>query len=221
MCGLHAAEISEVWATRVVGQVPAFSQYGRIQLSAAEALVNVPETSQVPANMDLIVVFDPATGRFLWWGRSLSPRYPPALSLIGGVQGTACDAIYSAKGSLTLWQAPLMPAAVLTSTSSAFDLSEAFDRALSELKAGWEQYYSRGKLPNLQKVDLLQLEQSERRSFLDPADMSARASAPPAIEDVSQIEDGFKIRMRANWTGEVIVGADMTIKERFHRVAEK
>ncbi len=95
--------------------MPAFSEYGHVQLPAAEALVSVPKTAHVPAGFDLLVVFDPATGHFLSLTHNLSPKYPPELNLIGAISGTKSDAIYSAKDSITLWQAALMPATVLTS----------------------------------------------------------------------------------------------------------
>jgi len=225
VCSLRAADFSEVRGTRKIGQVPAFSQYGRVQLPAAEALISVPKTAAAPANTDLMVMFDPATGHFLWFTNNPSPKYPPSLNLIDGVIGTAWDALYSSKDCMTFWHANSEPAVVFTSTSSAFDLNEAFDRSLLELKAGWDRYYSRGaEPPNLQKVALLPLDELERRRFLyDDTKLvgSAVDIAIPAIDSITQTEDGYRIRLRARWVAEVVVGNDLKVREPFHRAAEK
>ena len=218
MMSVRAADISEVRATRVIGQVPAYSQYGRaFSLQAAEAFVQVPLADGSPAKGDLIVLFDPVTKHFLWRESTRGPKGPFDLVFIGGIPGSPWHGLYSSADSITWWQVPAMYAEIQTSTETAYDLGEAFDQALSELKAGWLQHYSKAEYPNWKKVDFTD---KQLRSFLDSPAAPA-AGLVPSIEDITRVDNGYRISLRGVWRGEIVIGDDMTVKERFHRVADK
>ena len=62
----HAADVSEVASTRSVDTFPAFSSAGRVNLVAAHSMLSVHLPDGTPRQDELVVLFDPASGKYLW-----------------------------------------------------------------------------------------------------------------------------------------------------------
>ena len=119
--------------------------------------------------------------------------------------------------SITWWRSGDRALEARTSAETAKDRGDAFDKALSELRAGWERRYSKADYPNRKMITFR--EEAEMRDFAtDPAMPSV--GSWPSIENIARVDHGFKITLRGMWYGEVTIGDDFNVKEKFHRVPE-
>jgi hypothetical protein len=104
------------------------------------------------------------------------------------------------------------------STETAPDLDRAFDKALRELKDTWDVHKAAPKYSHLSKVDLSDV--SLQSFWMDFNSNSSAPFPPPKIVTIGRVDHEFKIQLSNLWTGEMTIGDDMSIKERFHRVEE-
>jgi hypothetical protein len=217
MLSLRAAEISEVPLSRVKRQVPAFSPGGRIQVQGGEALVNVWLADGTPTKGDLVVLIDPSTNRFFWQNFTMSPRRPFDLATLGALVYDKHQAIISMDQSIAWWRSESGAIETRTSTETAESLDDAFVKAVSELRSGWDTRYSKADYPN-RKIVAFRNAGDLQDFATDPAMPSAMSW--PSIENVVRIGNGFKVTLRGMWFGELTIGDDLVVKEKFHRVPE-
>jgi hypothetical protein len=214
---LWASDISEVPLSRLTREVPAFSAGGRIRLQGGETLVNVSLTDGTPTKGDLVVLFSPVTKRFFWQNFTMSPRRPFDLVSLGVLTYDKHQALVSLDGSIAWWLAQDGAVYIRTSVEVARDLDDAFDKALSELKAGWETRYSKADYPD-QKIVRFPKEADMRDFAIDPA--APNAVGWPTIENMTRVPQGFRVTFRGMWYGEVTIGDDLQAKDELHRVPE-
>jgi hypothetical protein len=214
---LQAADISEVPSSRVTREVPAFSPGGRIQVHGGEALVNVSSSDGTPTKGDLVVLFDPATRRFLWQNFTMSPRGPFDLIYLNALSFDKHQALVSTSDSVAWWRSGDRALEVRASTETAKNLDDAFAKALSDLSAGWETRYAKADYPNRRIVAFR--DEAEMRDFaIDPT--MPNAASWPTIENVTRVDQGYQITLHGMWFGEVTIGDDLGVKEKFHRVPD-
>jgi hypothetical protein len=222
-CAMQAADITQVSSTRVNGVAPAFSPVGRLKISSAEAMLHVPLADGTPTKGDFLVLFDSDTKRYLWREMTLSPAspWPADAVLLGALEGTASHAVFSSPDRISYWQIQGATFRVLSSTETARNLDEAFDKSLAELSANWQDYEK-----GLYHTTMIDFGEGLERGFLDafrqdPSNRSAAPVMPPGIVDLGRTDNGYRIRLIAAWTGEVTVTDDFQVKERLHRLPDK
>jgi hypothetical protein len=168
---LRAAGVSEVPFSRVTREVPAFSPGGPIQVQAGETLVSVSLDDATPTKGDFVVLFDPATHRFLWQNFTRSPRGGFKLMSLDAFSYDKHQALVSLDQSISWWRSGSGAIEIRSSSETAKSLDDAFDKALSELKIGWETRYSKADYP-IRTVAFR--DKDEMRDFVfDPARPSA------------------------------------------------
>ena len=162
---------------------------------------------------DLLVVFDENTKHYHWrhWSPQLDIQTPYILNRLSPM-----PTLFSSIDCVSWWDVAGMAITVRTSNEFARSLDDAFGKALSALREGWDRY-SRADRPDLKKVDFWE---PVLASFLNDDPPSARGVLV-SIENISRVASGYKLTLHGGWKGEITVGDDFKVAERFHRVAAK
>ncbi len=215
----QAIDVHEIAFTRAEGDAASFSPSGPTHLRARQVLLTWPAPDGTTVKGELLILFDASTNHYLWKAERRRPADPSRLGILGGINSNAHVALFSGTDSISIWWAT-NPLFVDKSTRTASSLDDAFDKALVELR----------ELLGAKDLPVSHLFDSRYIFFVDPRqwdfwdDPEDYSAAPrntlTRIESITRVDHGYRLRLRARWTGELTIGDDLTVKEPLHRVEE-
>jgi hypothetical protein len=141
--GLHAADVSEVAFTRRDNSFPAQSSGGTVHLESSHSMVSAHLSDGAQKKIELMVLFDPATGYYLWdYVEVVGPADNAFPETFTKWPSEPYSALYASKDGITWFRWNAMILTVRRSTGQARNLIAAYDEVLASLRANWLDHYS-------------------------------------------------------------------------------
>jgi hypothetical protein len=196
----HAGDVSEVASTRSVDTFPAFSSAGLVNLVAAHSMLSVHLPDGTPRQDELLVLFDPASGKYLWEHDIVLREDEGHATYFRARLSTFNSALYADKDGIAWFFFASMNLTVGRSSGEARNLDAAYDQALHELQAHWLDHIERkGEFRKTSEVWKL----VPQDFFFGPADV--RPIPAPAVEDVKRSDTGWVLTIRGRWRAKLIL----------------
>jgi hypothetical protein len=198
----------------------AFSPNGPIHLKTRQILLSYSRFGVLTTTGELLVLYDPSTNHYLWEAERRLPSDPSRLQILAGIDGNPHVALFSGADGISRWLAG-GALFVRESAGTASSLDDAFDKAVTEVR----ELLGKKELPLSHVLDSKAIHFVEQRQRDFSSNPDWQSAAPnitvPRIESITRVDHGYRLRLRARWTGELTIGDDLTIKEPLHRVDEE
>jgi hypothetical protein len=203
---VRAADVSEVAFTRTDDSFRANSAGGEVRIQSRHSMLAVHLPDGTPRKCELVVLFDPASGQYLW-NHTIAVEQQDTFplefaSLLSGSSGNS--ALYVSADRITWFTFAAMELEVRQSSGQAQTLDAAYDAALASLRERWLDYFN-SKIQATHTVAVWKL--VDRAFFDDPEKPSP---VYPAIETVTRSGSEWLLTIRARWK------AQLTLDESFN-----
>ncbi len=197
--GAYAADVSEIAFSRRDDSWRAYSSSGAtVHLQARYSKLTVPWPDGTSRDAELLVLFDPHTGYYLWDHLVSLPSkvYPDAF------QGwLSTSALYADDDGIEWYALGGMQLEVRRSSGHAESLDRAYDDVYHDLQAHWpERRQRKGQFIKTVEVWKLLGDDFDR----DPANVFTQ----PVIDDVARSGKQWILKIHARWPAELILDED-------------
>ncbi len=181
--GAYAADVSEIAFSRSDDSLPAYSSSGETHLQDRYARLTVPLPDGTSRDAELLVLFEPHTGYYLWDHVVASPgKMDPREHVFQDWLKTSV--LYADNDGIKWFALGGMDLLVRRSSGRAESLDRAYDEAFHDLQAHWpERRQRRGQF--LKTVEVWKLLDST--FYRDPANTLFY----PVIDDVARLGKDF------------------------------
>jgi len=196
---VRAADVSEVAFTRTDDSFRAYSAGGEVRVQSRHSMLAVHLPDGTPRKCELVVLFDPASGQYLW-NDTIAAEQQEAFpvefaSLLSGSSGNS--ALYVSADRITWFTFVAMELQVRQSSAQAQTLDAAYDAALASLRDHWVDYFNSKTLA----IHTVQVWKLVDRAFFDDPDKPFPVY--PAIEAVTHSGGQWLLTIRARWKAEL------------------
>ena len=199
----HAADVSEIAFTRSEGSFPAHtSSGGTAHLRSMHSMLAVHSLDGTPYQDELVVLFDPASGKYLWDHDIVMREDEGSAKNFASRITTFNSALYADKDGIAWFAFAGWNLMVRHSSGEARSLEDAYDQALHGLQAHWLDHLERkGEFVKRSEVWKLVPEDFARGPVPDikwplPA---------PAIENVTRSGSEWVLNIRGRWLAKLMV----------------
>ena len=206
----HAADVSEIAFTRSEGSFLAHTSSGATtHLRSMHSMLAVPSPVGTPQQAELLVLYDPASGKYLWDHVVVMQQDEGSTKHFSDRLTTFNSALYANKDGIVWFFFSGWNLMVRHSSGVAPSLDAAYHQALHELQAHWL-YYVERKGEVVKKSEVWKLV---------PWDF-ARGPVPdikwplpaPAIEKVTRSGSEWVLNICGRWLAKLIVDQNFEAK---------
>ncbi len=197
----RAADVGEIAFSRSDDSLPAYSSSGEtVHLQGRHSRLTVPLADGTSRDAELLVLFDPHTGYYLWDHVVASPgKMDPREHVFQDWLKTSV--LYADNDGIKWFALGGMDLLVRRSSGRAESLDRAYDEVFHDLQAHWpERRQRRGQF--LKTVEVWKLLDSTY--YRDPENNPLQ----PVIDGVARSGKGWTLKIQARWAAELILDED-------------